>query len=294
MNSPSRRGLLCLFGALACFAWMDASAKWLSRELPPLTISGARYGLALIFVLAFLRPWSRRTLWHTAHPGRQFLRGVFLVGMTLGAFTALRQLPLSQVTAICFAAPLLTALLAGPVLGEKIGPRRLIAVGVGFAGVLVITRPWGSDWSLATGLAVAAALSNACYFLTTRLLAQTDAPETTMLYTSLVGAAVVTPPALWEWETPLRPAVAAVLVILGACGALGHWLLILAHRHTPASALAPFFYTQILGSLGFGYVVFAEIPDRWTLLGAAIVIGSGLYLLAREKVRRQHPSADPS
>lgn len=289
---PPVAGILILLAAIVCFACMDASAKWLGRELGAVQIAGVRYLVSLVVVLAFLNPRTKPGVLRTARPVQQVLRGLCLIGATLGCFLAVRTLPLTQVSAINFSAPLVTALLAGPILGERIGPRRLAAVLVGFAGVLVVTRPFGGAFSAAMGFAALAALSNAFYYITTRLLASHDRPETTMVYTSLVGAAVVSPALLWGWRMPSSALVWAVLIGLGLLGALGHWLLILAHRHAPASALAPFYYLQIVGAVAFGLAVFGDVPDIWTLIGGGIVIGSGLYLLYRERVRHKHPSAD--
>ena len=255
-------------------------------------IAGMRYLVSLIAVVIFLNPWSKPGILRTKKPMLQCVRALCLIGMTLGCFIALRFLPLTQITAINFSAPLITALLAGPVLGEKIGPRRLIAVLVGFAGVLIVTRPFGNALQPAVVLALGAALSNAFYFLITRQLAAHDKPETTMFYTSLVGTMLVSPPLLFIWKTPSTPMVWAVLIALGLFGAIGHWLLILAHRHAPASVLAPFFYAQIIGATAFGLTVFGETLNRWTALGSTIVVGSGLYLLYRERVRHKFPSAD--
>lgn len=285
-------GILILLAAIVCFACMDASAKWLGRGLGAVQIAGMRYLVSLVVVLALLNPRTTPGVLHTARPLQQVLRGLCLIGSTLGCFLAVRTLPLTQFSSINFSAPLVTALLAGPVLGERIGPRRLVAVLVGFAGVLVITRPFGGAVSAAMGFAVVAALSNAFYYITTRLLAAHDRPETTMVYTSLVGAVLVSPALLWTWQPPASALAWAVLIGLGLLGALGHWLLILAHRHAPASALAPYYYLQIVGAVAFGLTVFGDVPDLWTLIGGGIVIGSGLYLLYRERVRRKHPSAD--
>lgn len=295
-NNPAHpmAGVAILMGALACFACMDASAKWLGQSLPALQIAGMRYLVSLVAVLFFLNPWSKPGILQTRKPGLQCLRGVFLIGMTIGCFLALRFLPLTQVTAICFAAPLITALLAGPMLGERIGPRRLVAVFLGFAGVLVITRPFNGSFETAVLIAGGAALANAFYFLTTRMLASNDKPETTMLYTSVVGTVLVSPVLIFTWTPPASPLVWAVLIGLGLFGAIGHWLLILAHRHAPASSLAPFFYAQIIGSIVFGFFIFSELPDTWTLLGSSLVIGSGLYLVYRERVRHKVPSTDIS
>ena len=285
-------GILILMGAVVCFSCMDASAKWLNRDLPPMQISGMRYLVSLLAVVLFLNPWSKPGILRTTKPLLQAVRALCLIGMTLGCFIALRFLPLTQITAINFSAPLITALLAGPILGEKIGPRRLIAVFAGFVGVLIVTRPFGNALQPAVFLALGAALSNAFYFLITRQLAGHDQPETTMFYTSLIGTALISPLLLVFWKTPSTPLVWAVLIGLGLLGAIGHWLLILAHRHAPASALAPFFYVQIIGATAFGLTVFGEKLDRWTTLGSTIVIGSGLYLLYRERVRQKFPSAD--
>ena len=285
-------GILILLAAIVCFACMDASAKWLGRGLGAVQIAGMRYLVSLVVVLALLNPRTTPGVLRTARPLQQVLRGLCLIGSTLGCFLAVRTLPLTQFSSINFSAPLVTALLAGPVLGERIGPRRLVAVLVGFAGVLVITRPFGGAVSAAMGFAAVAALSNAFYYITTRLLAAHDRPETTMVYTSLVGAVLVSPALLWTWQPPASALAWAVLIGLGLLGALGHWLLILAHRHAPASALAPYYYLQIVGAVAFGLTVFGDVPDLWTLLGGGIVIGSGLYLLYRERVRRKHPSAD--
>jgi drug/metabolite transporter (DMT)-like permease len=292
--SPTRplTGILILMGAIVCFSCMDASAKWLSRHINPLQTSGMRYLVTLIAVGIFLNPKTKPGILRTQKPVLQAVRALSLIGMTVGCWIALRYLPLTQITAINFSAPLMTALLAGPMLGEKIGPRRLIAVLVGFAGVLIVTRPFGKALQPAVLLSLAAAVANAFYLIITRLLARADSSETTMFYTSLYGAILVSPLLFFYWTTPQTLLVWSLLIGLGLLGAFGHWLLILAHRHAPASVLAPFFYAQIIGATVFSLTVFGETPDRWTVVGGGIVISSGLYLLYRERVRQKFPSAD--
>ncbi len=287
-------GILILLAAVVCFACMDASAKWLGRSTSPMMTASVRYIVSFLLVIAFINPRKTPGLLHTSHPWLQLARGACLIVTTLCVFISLRYLPLTQLTAIAFGAPLLVALLAGPVLGERIGPRRVIAVLAGFGGVLTVTRPFNGSLQPAAFLAFAGAVSSAFYSLVTRRLAGNDKPETTMFYTSAVGTVVAVPALPFVWHTPGDPWVYAVLGLLGVFGAIGHWLLILAHRHTPASTLAPFFYTQIIGAGIFGVTLFGETPDRWTILGTAIVVGSGLYLLYRERVRRSYPSADLS
>jgi drug/metabolite transporter (DMT)-like permease len=141
-------------------------------------------------------------------------------------------------------------------------------------------------------LAIVTAVLNAFYSLATRVLAGYDPPETTMFYTGLVGALMVLPIPLFFWQTPHLPQQWLVIALFSVFGALGHWLLILAHMRAPASALAPFFYTHLVWVTVLAALVFGEFPDRWTVLGGSIVISSGLYLLYRERVRHRSPSVD--
>lgn len=286
-------GILLLIGAVLCFACIDASAKWLNRTMPPLQTVAVRYLGSFVLTALFLNPVTRPGILRTRRLGLQCVRGLCLVTATLSGFTAVRFLRLSELTTINFAAPLIVALLAGPMLGEKIGPRRLVAVFVGFTGVLVVTRPGSGSFQPAALLVIVAACANALYSIITRRLAADDSPETTMFYTVLVGCVLALPVLPFVWHAPTAPLTWSVIAVLGAAGALGHWLLILAHKRCPASALAPFYYAQLLGAVVIGALVFGEWPDRWTFLGGSIVIGSGLYLLYRERVRHKAiPSTD--
>jgi drug/metabolite transporter (DMT)-like permease len=200
---------------------------------------------------------------------------------------AVRYLALTDATTLTFASPLIVPLLAGPFLGEKIGPRRVIAIGVGFAGVLLVTRPGGHGLHPAALLMLVGALMNAFYSIATRKLAGCDSPETTMFYTGMVGSVVMLPVLPFVWENPTQPVVWALLVAIGAFGALAHWLLILAHKYAQASLLAPFYYMQLFGSVVIARIVFDETPDTWTLTGGGVIIASGLYVLYREQVRKR-------
>ena len=126
----------------------------------------------------------------------------------------------------------------------------------------------------------------------TRLVAGHDSSETTLFYTGLVGSILVLPVAPFVWATPASGPVWLAMAGVAAFGALGHWLLILAHKRAPASIVAPFFYAQLLWATLLGWLVFGEVPDRWTLVGGVIVMSSGLYLLSRERARHKPPSAD--
>ena len=278
-------GIALMIGAVACFACLDATAKWVNRSTDPIQTAAVRYLGSFLLVGAFFNPWTRTRILRTRRPWLQCARALCLVFATVCAFFALSFLRLTEVTSITFAAPLLVALLAGPLLGERIGARRLTAVLVGFAGVLVVTRPASGGLHPAALLAVAAACANALYSIATRFVAAYDPPETTLLYTGLVGSAVFVPVVPFVWVSPSSALGWALLAALGAFGALGHWVLILAHKRAPASVLAPFFYAQLLWATVLGFLVFGEVPDRWTLIGGAIVITSGLYLVSLERAR---------
>lgn len=280
-------GCLMIVGTVLCFSCMDATAKWLGERVNPLQVVALRYIGSVVFVGLLLSPWRTPGLMRSKRPGLQCIRSAFLVLSTTCSYVAVHYLALTDMTTLTFAAPLIVPLLAGPLLGEKIGPRRVIAIGVGFAGVLIVTRPGEHGLHPAALLVLLGAMLNALYSVATRKLAAFDTPETTLFYTGIIGAAVMLPVLPFVWETPADPLVWALLAVIGAFGALAHWLLILAHKHAQASLLAPFNYMQLLGSVIIARLVFNETPDKWTLTGGAVIIASGLYVLYREQVRKR-------
>lgn len=292
MSEQRRRlvGIALMLGAVACFACLDASAKWVNRSTDPMQTAAVRYLGSFLLVALFFNPVSRAGLLRTRNLRLQCGRALCLVAATICSFFALKYLRLTEATSITFSSPLIVALLAGPILGERIGGRRLAAVLTGFAGVLVITRPGLGGMHAAALLALGAACANALYSMATRLVAANDPSETTLFYTGLVGSAVFLPVLPFVWVWPASSSTWLLLAGLGLFGALGHWLLILAHRRAPASVLAPFFYVQLLWATLLGFLVFGESPDRWTLAGGAVVMASGLYLVFHERARRASPA----
>lgn len=278
-------GLIC--AAVIFFSLLDCSAKWLSSEVSPLQVAFARYAGSMVFVLALMNPWTMPGVLRTRKPGLQAFRSMLLLGSTVLNFFALKYLQLAETVSIAFATPLLVALASGPLLGEWPGPRRLAAIGVGFVGVLVITRPGFAGMHPAAILCVLGSVCYALYSLTTRMLAAHDRPETTMIYSGVAGTVLIAPVVPLIWQMPQTPTGWLLLIATGAFGGFGHWLLILAHRLAPAIVLAPFTYSQIIWMLLLGWFVFDQLPDVWTFVGAAVVISSGLYLLYRERVRKK-------
>ena len=276
--------LIC--GAVLFFALLDTSAKWLSVHMDPVQVVFARYAGSMVMVLMLLNPWSRPGVLRTKRPWLQGVRSLLLLGSTMLNFIAVKYLQLAETVSIMFAGPLLVALVAGPMLGEWPGPRRLAAIAVGFLGVLVITRPGLGGMHPAAWLSVFGCVCYSFYSLATRQLAAFDPPETTMVYSGVAGTLAMLPLIPFFWSMPETPLVWLVMLGTGLLGGFGHWLLILAHRLAPATVLAPFIYSQIVWMIVLGWFVFGQFPDRWTFVGAAIVIASGLYLLYRERVRK--------
>ncbi len=278
-------GIALMCGAVACFALLDTTAKFLNLHMDTLQVVWARYTGAFIFPFIVSNPWTRPGLMVSGQPKLQLFRSVLLLTSTICNFMALRYLQLDESVAIQFSTPFFVAALSGPILGEWVRWRRWAAICVGFLGVIVVTRPGGGGLHWAVFLALGAALSYAAYSIITRILARTDSNETTLFYSNLVGAVAMLPVVPFVWVTPSDPLIIALMVVTGAIGSLGHYFLIAGHRLAPASVLTPFIYTEIVWMIALGFLVFHDVPNRWTLAGSAIVVASGLYLLHRERVR---------
>jgi drug/metabolite transporter (DMT)-like permease len=278
-------GIALMCGAVACFALLDTTAKYLNLYMSTLQVVWARYTGAFLFPFIVSNPWTRPGLVRTSRPVLQIGRSVLLLASTMCNFAALRYLQLDEAIALIFSTPFIVAALSGPILGEWVGWRRWTAIAVGFIGVLVVTRPGPDTFQLAALLSLTAALCYALYSIATRVLARTDSNETTLFYSNLVGAVALIPVVPFVWITPSDPLVIALMVVAGAIGSFGHYLLIAAHRLAPAMVLSPFIYTELVLVIALGFVVFGDVPHRMTLAGSAIVVASGLYLLHREHVR---------
>jgi drug/metabolite transporter (DMT)-like permease len=280
------RGILFFTLGLACFSLLDTSAKYASAFVPTIEVVWLRYAIALIIAVAVLRPWRNFAAYVARRPVAQMVRALFLALSTAFNFVAIHHLQLAETVSISFAAPLIITALAGPLLGEWAGPRRWAAIVVGFVGVLIVVRPTPAAFNPAALFSVGAALGYAGYNLTTRMLSATETSVSLLIYGSLVPAILLTVSAPPFSVMPPGWLVAVALAMTGAMATLGHWFVIRANAHAPATVLAPFAYTQIIWMILLGYTVFGDVPDIVTLVGAAIVVSSGLYVLYRERVHR--------
>ncbi len=270
-------------GAVATFSCLDTTGKYLMQFMDPLQVVWARYFGAFVLALFFLNPITKPGMMTTRRPWLQVGRSALLLLSTALNFFALRHLQLDEVLSITFSTPFIVAILCGPILGEWVGWRRWIAIGIGFLGVVLVVRPGFGGIHPAALFSVGSAICYAFYVITTRLLARTDSSETTLFYSNLVGALAMLPIVPFVWTMPQSWFLVLLMVVIGAFGSFGHYLLIRGHRLAPASALAPFIYTQLVWTTTLGFLVFGDIPHRWTIAGGLIVVASGLYLLNRER-----------
>jgi drug/metabolite transporter (DMT)-like permease len=263
---------------------LDTTAKYLTTAIhvPVLQVIWLRFVSHGLVNFVFLGPKALRAASRSTKPGHQLLRSFFMLGATAFNFLALQYLQLDQGATIFFLSPFIVAALAGPMLGEWVGWRRLIAICMGFSGVLFVTRPGFGGIHWAVSFSFCATLSYGLYILWTRYLARFDPAETTQVFSPVAGAIVLAPFALSGWQQPQSIWVWLLLLSMGLSGGIGHWLLILAHRWAPAPILAPFGYINIIFMILLGFLVFSDVPGWWTLIGASIIIASGAYLLFRE------------
>jgi len=282
------RGILFMLTTTLFFVLIDTCGKFLMQHLPLGEVVWARFVFHLLAALILLGPRVPR-FWRANRPVLQIVRSALLLVTTALFFAGLRHIELAMASSIMFLSPILVTTLSVPLLGEKIGPRRALGVVFGLIGALIIVRPGLGAVPAAALYFVAAACCNALYQLTTRMLRQGDDAYTTMLYTALVGAVLSSAAVPADWVAP-SPAAWAAMAAMGTSGALGHFTLIKAFQSAPPSALMPFAYTSLLWATLFGFVFFANLPDGWTLLGAAIIAGSGFYIFHREQRAAKRPT----
>ncbi len=282
--APALRGTLLVVVAVGIFALMDTIAKYLARSYPVPGVVWARYAANLLILLGFLAARGELKRLRTSRPALQVMRGLLLAGATLLYFTSLTVLPMAEAAAIGFVMPLFLALLAVPMLGERIGAARLAAVLVGLAGALVIVRPGAAVFTPYALLPIGMALCNALYQILTRKVAGIEHPLTSLVWGALIGAVLFSFVLPFAWVTPTDPWHWALLGIIGLLASVGHFTLIRAYDYASATGLAPFFYTQLVWVMLLGWLVFGDFPDGWSLLGMAIVVASGIFLVGHQRL----------
>lgn len=280
--SSHLRGVLCMLAAVATFALMDTGMKLLAAHYPATQVAALR-GLAswpfvVIWVLVAGGPGQLVRVRWSLH----LLRGALAVAMLASFAYALKRLPLAEAYALFFVAPLLVTALAVPLLGERVGWRRWSAIGVGLVGTLVILRPSGQGMLSLAGLAVlGSALAYAISAVSVRLLGRTDTTQAMVFWMLTMLALFATLLAWPEWRG-IRAEDAWLLAGVGLSGAIGQYCVTEAFRNTPAAIIAPFEYTALIWALLIDWTLWRTFPDAITLIGAGIIVASGLYLIRRE------------
>ncbi len=285
LKSPTR-AVFWMLAAVACFSLMDAGMKQLSGSYATLQVTFLRGAASLPFVLVWVLATAGPRSLIPVRWGLHLLRG--LLGMTMiGCFVfALRSLPLSTAYTIYFVAPLLIAALSVPLLGETVGPRRWVAIGIGLVGVLVVLRPGVDGFISVPGLMVLlAATAYAVAAITVSMLTRTDTPQSMVVWflaLLALGAGLLAIP---DWQ-PLQWDHAGLIAGMGLAGAAGQVALTRAFQLGEASLIAPLEYTGLVWVIGWDVLFWGVLPDGYTWLGGAIIVASGLYLLHRERVRK--------
>ncbi len=278
-------GISLMLCAWLLFSFVDTSAKWLALiGFVAFQLAFMRYfGHFLISIAVIARGGLTRDRLQTGHAGQVITRALLLITATVSNFYALNFLPLTVISAIMFSSPVIVCFLSPHLLNEQIGPWRWFAILLGFAGVLVVIRPLGAEFHWAMLLALFNAFSLALYSIMTRKLAGVVATETMQVYMGALGSALLLPLAIWSWQWPADLLQWSLLISLGIFGWAGHQLLTNAHRFGSANTLMPYTYSFMIYLTFMSYLVFDHLPDGWTVLGALIIVISGLIIWKREQ-----------
>jgi drug/metabolite transporter (DMT)-like permease len=278
------KGVALMLAALLCFALLDATSKHLSQTFNVPLLVWARYTVHCLLMLIFLGPSQGTRLVATSRPVAQILRAVLLIAVTGFAMAAFRVMPLAETTALLFVTPLIVALLAGPMLGERVGAPRWLAALVGFAGTLLIARPGGALVIDGIVYTTIAAICYSIYQIQTRKMAATERPLTMVFYTALVGTVAMSLALPWMWYGPTPDTPQTLMICsLALYGGTGHFLLTHAFRHAPASTLAPFLYGQLIWAALLGWLFYEQWPDTLSVAGMAVIVASGIAVAVVER-----------
>tara|TARA_B100000767_G_scaffold75762_1_gene72352 strand:- start:149 stop:1027 length:879 start_codon:yes stop_codon:yes gene_type:complete len=280
-----RFGIILMVGAWLMFSWVDTGAKWLAiAGLPAFQLAFMRYaGHFVISIGVIAKDGLKVERFQTVHVWQVISRALLLVSATLSNFYALQFLPLTVVSAIMFSSPVVVCFLSVSVLREQVQPWRWGVIILGFIGVLIVVRPFGTAFHPAMLMIIYNAIALALYSIMTRRLSGVVAVETMQFYMGLVGTLLLLPFAIWTWTQPESVWGMIVLISLGVLGWAGHQLLTNAHRFGTANQLMPFTYSFLLFVAIWGYLLFGTVPDFGTILGAAVIMCAGLIIWRREQ-----------
>jgi drug/metabolite transporter (DMT)-like permease len=285
--NPSMLGVVLMACAMLSIPLVDGLAKYLSGSYSPLFLAWARYTTASLIVLPIAAATRAGSPFPAERRTSHLLRTVCLViAMTL-YFLAIAQIPLATAVSAYFVGPVVAVALSLLVLKERVTPRKILSLVLGFVGAIVILRP-GAVVEPGILLALGSGVFFAFYVIATRQAAQVSDPLKTLAFQCAAGALLLTPQALVFWATPAWSDL-MLFAALGAMSAISHLLSIAAFRHAEASTLAPLVYLELIGAALVGYLAFNDIPGAATLAGAALIVAAGVLLLEWRPRAAQQP-----
>ena len=295
--APARAlaGIAFLVTATACFAVLDTTVKVVGAVLPVLMAVWFRYAFHAVVVSAVMLPLRGRSLWRTAHPRFQLLRGALLLMVSGLSFLSVQFMPVGEFTAIVMVTPLVVTMLAALFLGERVTAVRWLLVVGGFAGALLVVQPGGATIGWASLLPLLMVLTYALFQILTSRLARTEDPMTMHFYTGWVGALLSSAALPLAWQAIPDLTTLWQLCLIGLMGTVGHFLLILAFARAPAATLTPFLYAQIGFAMLCGWWVFGHVPGALELAGIALIVvcGASASVIAARASRVPHDAPEP-
>jgi drug/metabolite transporter (DMT)-like permease len=274
-------GIAFMCAGVFCLTVNDVFAKWLGAIYPVPEVAFLRMLFALPLIVAAACLFGGAKTLATRRPLAQVGRGLLATSATLTFYPALTLLPLAEVTAIAFTAPLFVTMLALPLLGERPGPTQWVVTCIGFLGVLLIVRPGGLAFTPAALIPLGTALSYALLMLTARMLGRSETIWATMLYATLVPLVITGAMMPWYWEAPSLTHLPH-FIALGFSGGLALTLITQGFRIGIASVVAPFDYTGLIWATMFGWVIWGEMPSGLSILGGIVIGVCGIYLAYRQ------------
>jgi len=263
--------------AMACFAVLDTTNKFLIASVPLLMVLWFRYAFQALASTAVMWPRNGMTMFQTQNFRLQMVRGLLLMMCSLLGFTSLKYMPVAEFTAFIMLTPLVVTALARFVMKEHVSGGRWLFVSGGLVGALLIVRPGGSMDTSHAWLPLSLVMSNAAFQILTSHMAKTESPVTMHLYTGWVGALIASVLVVWgAWTTALSPFEWGLMLLIGCAGTFGHYLLILAFSRAPAASVTPFLYSGIAFATFGGWLVFAHMPDLWARMGMLLIALCGV------------------
>ena len=285
IEDRARLGIVMMLAAWLLFSVVDTGAKWLAMAgIPAFQLAFMRYfGHFVISIGVIAIGGITKERFQTTHKWQVFSRAFLLISATLSNFYLLRFVPLTVVSAIMFTSPVIVCFLSIWLLRERVGPWRVVAILLGFVGVVIVVRPFGEVFHPAMLLVMYNATALALYSIMTRRLAGIVAVDTQQFYMGAIGTIIMLPFAIMTWHSPESSLGWITLISLGALGWGGHQFLTNAHRFGTANTLMPYTYSFMIYVAIWGYLLFGDVPDFWTIFGALVIICSGLIIWKREQ-----------